>query len=312
MSVPFFMPRGGPVIILKRINNNAVTCVDAAGHQVVALGRGLARAQVGTELDLDLVEHTFYDIDARYVALMRDLDVSFLELAAQIANTARALLPYTLSPNIEVALADHIQFASQRMREGIYVTAPLAFDLQQTYPLEYKIAEYALRLSQSYLEVKLPHNEAAGIAMCLVNGAYSSAGAVPTDAAEKRDHLLEEITSIVEDAMDARIDRDGFGFARFATHVQYLLNRVATGDAIESENSDLYRIVAADHERVASCVNAIAALIESAYHQRLTEEEKLYLMLHINRICTHADETAPQPTFPSAKAGADERQAPRA
>ena len=288
------------MIILKRINNNAVMCVDAAGHQVVALGRGLALARVGSELDLDLVEHTFYDVEPRYVELMRDLDVEYLELAAQIANVARGMLSYELSPNIEIALADHIQFAAKRMHEGIYVTAPLAFDLQQTYPLEYKIAEYALCLSQQYLDERLPRNEATGIAMCLVNGAYSSAGAMPTDAAETRDRLLEDITQIVEAAMGTAIDREGFGFARFATHVQYLLNRVATGDAIASENSDLYRIVAADHEQAASCVNAIAALIENTYHQSLTDEEKLYLILHINRIYTRSEEaSASAPETPS-------------
>ena len=30
------------MVVVKRINNNAVLCVDSAGHQVVALGRGLA------------------------------------------------------------------------------------------------------------------------------------------------------------------------------------------------------------------------------------------------------------------------------
>lgn len=280
------MPRGGTVIIVKRINNNAVLCVDAKGHQVVALGRGLASARLSTELDLDLVDHTFYDVEPRYVDLLRDLSLEFLEVSAQIANVARGMLAYELSPNIEVALADHIQFAVQRMHEGIYIAAPLSYDLKQTYPLEYKIAEYALRLVRDELDEKLPRNEAAGIAMCIVNGAYSSAGTISSDAAEARDRLLEEVTSIVEDGMGVTVDRDGFGFARFATHVQYLLNRVSSGEAIESENSGMYASVSQSNELAAACVEAIAALLKSEFPHELTEEEKLYLLLHINRICT--------------------------
>lgn len=99
------------MIVVKRINNNAVLCVDSAGHQVVALGRGLAQATLGSELDLDLVDHTFYDVEPRYVELMRDLDLAYLEVSAQIIDMARGMLTYELSPNIEAALADHIQFA---------------------------------------------------------------------------------------------------------------------------------------------------------------------------------------------------------
>lgn len=285
------------MVIVKRINNNAVLCIDAAGHQVVALGRGLAQARPGAKLDLDLVEHTFYDVEPRYVELIRDLDPVYLELSAQIADVARSMLAYEVSPNIEVALADHLQFAVQRMQEHIYLSAPLSYDLQQNYPLEYKIAQWALKLVSEAFSVSLPRNEIAGIAMCLINGAYSSAGAVSSDAAETQDALLERVTSVVEDIMGVAVDRDGFGYARFATHVQYLLARVAAGEAIESENSGMYAAAAAENPDASACVEAIAALLRDVYTHELTEEEKLYLILHINRICTRSDRS-PAPIEP--------------
>lgn len=281
------------MIVVKRINNNAVLCVDDAGHQVVALGRGLARASVGAPLDLDLVDHTFYDVEPRYVELMRDLSIDYLEIGAQIADVARSMLTYELSPNIEVALADHIQFAVQRMQEHIYLSAPLSYDLQQNYPLEYKIAQWSLKLIDKTFGTKLPGNEVAGLAMCLINGAYSSAGAVSSDAAKTQDELLEQITQVVEEAMGVTVDREGFGFARFATHVQYLIRRVSSGDAIASENSGMYAKAAADNPETAACAEAVSALLKSIYANELTEEEKLYLILHINRICTRPDGGVP-------------------
>lgn len=280
------------MIILKRINNNAVLCIDSAGRRVVALGKGLARCIVGEEVDLDLVDHTFYDVEPRYVDLMRDLDLEYLEISAQIINVARGMLGYSLSPNIEVAMADHLQFAVQRMRDHMYLSAPLAYDLQQNYPLEYKIAQWSLKLIAQNFEVALPDNEVSDIAMCLINGACGSPDSASGDAAEKQDALLEQIVAIVETCMGVSVDREGFGFARFATHVQYLIRRVSSGEAIASENSDMYSAASADNQQASSCVEAIASLISSTYQQSLTDEEKLYLILHINRICSHSDLTA--------------------
>lgn len=276
------------MIIVKRINNNAVLCVDVAGHQVVALGRGLADAKTGTELNLERVDRTFYDVDPRYLDLVRDLPLEYLEISVQIANTARSLLPYELSPNIEVALADHLQFAVQRMHEHIAISAPLVYDLQQNYPLEYKIAEYTLRLLSDQLGEKLPRTEAQGIAMCLINGAYSSTGTANNTSTPEED-ILEQIVSVVEETVGVTVDRNGFGFARFATHVQYLLKRMTAGETISTENSGMYNMAVANNERISTCINAIAALLKRIYLHDLTEEERLYLVLHINRICTRAE-----------------------
>lgn len=279
------------MIVLKRINNNAVLCVDSSGNQVVALGKGLAQCAVGQKVDLDLVDHTFYDVDPRYVELMKDLSLDCLEISAQIVNVAKGMLSYGLSPNIEVAMADHLQFAIQRMRDHIYLSAPLSYDLQQNYPLEYKIAQWSIELIKQTLGISLPRNEVSGIAMCLINGAYSSPGATQSESAKTQDTLIEQIVALVESNMQVSVNRDGFGFARFATHMQYLISRVSSGETIATENSDMYDMASKGNRTASACVDAIDALISGTYKQPLTDEEKLYLILHINRICSRSNST---------------------
>lgn len=279
------------MIVLKRINNNAVLCIDSSGNQVVALGKGLAQCAVGQKVDLDLVDHTFYDVDPRYVELMKDLSLDYLEISAQIVNVAKGMLSYCLSPNIEVAMADHLQFAIQRMRDHIYLSAPLSYDLQQNYPLEYKIAQWSIELIKQTLGISLPRNEVSGIAMCLINGAYSSPGATPSESAKTQDTLIEQIVALVESNMQVSVNRDGFGFARFATHMQYLISRVSSGETIATENSDMYDLASKGNRTASACVDAIDALISGTYKQPLTDEEKLYLILHINRICSRSNST---------------------
>lgn len=278
--------------VIKHINNNAVLCVDGSGNQVVALGKGLSQHPVSAELDLDQVDRTFYDVEPRYIDLMRDLPSECLNLAAGIADAARSLLPYELSPNIDIALADHIAFALKRAQEGLFLQAPLAYDIQQNYPIEYKIAEFGIKRIKAQLGVSLPKSETTGIAMSIINSAYTAPAAAPHAEGVDREALLEQISNTVEQTMETPIDREGFGFARFATHIQYLLQRVESGEAIETENSGAYPALAESNPQAAACVDAIAELIAATYHQTLTEEERLYLILHVNRICTRSDRLA--------------------
>lgn len=275
--------------IIKRINNNAVLCLDGDGNRVVALGSGLGCVKLQEELDLDLVDHTFYDIEPRYVDLLRDLPADHIELAARIADMARAMLSYELSPHLDIALADHISFAIKRSKEGIYLQMPFTYDIQQSYPVEYKIAEYAVRLVKSDLGVLLPPTEVSGVAMGIVNSAVAPSGRASADQARRQEDALERITGIVEDKMGVRVDREGFGYSRFATHVQYLMRRVLDGDPIASENSGMYAQLVLDNPKVSACVDVISSAIEEEFEAALTEEEKLYLILHVNRICARSD-----------------------
>lgn len=274
--------------VIKRINNNAVLCIDDDASQVIALGRGVSQVTLGAELDLDLVDRTFYDVEPRYIDLMRDLPADCMELAASVADAARSLLAYELSPNIDIALADHIAFAIRRFKEHIFVQAPLAFDIQQNYPLEFKIAEFAIKRIKAEMGIALPRSETSGIALSIINGAYTAASASASCGPDK-DALVERAADIIEESMGVQLDREGFGFARFATHLRYLLQRVETGESISSENSGMYAALAEANEAAAACVEAIAALISDAYSQDLTEEERLYLILHLNRICVRRE-----------------------
>lgn len=274
--------------VIKRINNDALLCIDGNGNRVVALGRDLNDVKRGAELDLSRIDHTFYDVDPRYVDMIRDLPSEYLDIAATVADAARSLLPYKLGPNVDVALADHLAFAVRRVQEGVVVQAPLAYDIRQNYPVEYKIAEYALATLRDRLGFTLPRSELSGIAMCLISGAYAQAGAGDRGYAEQKrlETVLDDITSTVEAVMGTVVDRDGFGYARFITHVQYLINRLESGENIATDNSGMYQALAERNPAAATCADAISLELEHAYGRQPTEEEKLYLILHINRICS--------------------------
>lgn len=271
--------------IIKRINNNTVICVNDKGREFVALGRGIGYASGSDDVPLAKIERTFYGVDERYLPLLEEIDPKVMDFAAQVADIARSSLSRELSANLPFTMADHIAFAIKRCRERMYVQMPLSYDVQQNYPVEYRIARFAVEGINREFGVRMPPSEASGIALCIVNSVVASSSKAKSNEVRKFDKLLEDLTSVVERRIDIKIDRDGFDFARYATHVRYLLERVSSGEPLNTENGALYEPLHRQCPEVVACVEEMSKIIERAYGAGLTDEEKVYLTMHVNRMC---------------------------
>lgn len=270
--------------VVKRINNNAVLAVDGDGKQVVAMGRGLSRAKCGDELDLDLVDRTYYEIEPRYLDLLVDLPAEAITLAGDTVDLAQQMLSYQLSPNAAVALADHISFMVERAKKGLVMQFPLAYDVRQNYPVEFKIGEYARGRCEKQFGVALPPSEATGIALCLINNIFEESVS-SQDARSRAEQSLSAVVGIVERDMGIILDREGFNFARFATHVNYLLQRLGEGQMLLEGNIEPSKLLDSVDEGISSCIEDVAAYLGDAYGKPLSQEERFYLYLHVSRIC---------------------------
>ena len=268
---------------IRKINNNAAICVDGKGRELVALGKGIGFGVLPREVALADITRTFYGVDAKYLDLIGEMPEDVLEFASQLADVCRATLSYELSPNLPITLADHVAFMVKRAREHMVVQMPLAYDVQQAHPAEYRLGEMAVRGAKKTFKVRLDRHEATGIALSIVNSAITMS---ERTAKKERDTaaLLEGITQIVEAELGIVVDRNSFDYARFATHVQYLIDRVLASEPIATQNEELYEEVVAGYPQAARCAQKASALIEQRLGGKLTQEEQLYLMLHVNRI----------------------------
>lgn len=123
---------------MKKINNSAVLALDSTGCEVVVLGKGVGFPKVPYEMtDLSKIERTFYDIDSKYISMIAELPQPVLIASADIAEEAEIALDCALNPNLPLTLADHLSFAAERMRNGIDLTTPIAYDISHLYPREY-------------------------------------------------------------------------------------------------------------------------------------------------------------------------------
>ena len=60
--------------VYKKINNNVALARDAKGRELVVFGKGIGFASMPYELtDLSRIQRTFYDVNEKYFALLRDV-----------------------------------------------------------------------------------------------------------------------------------------------------------------------------------------------------------------------------------------------
>ena len=72
--------------------------------------------------------------------------------------------------------------------------------------------------------------------------------------------------------------------------MQYLLRRIFEKKRIDSDNLQMYHAIRDEYQAVSACVDRIAEYYHSNWSVELSEEEKLYLIMHVNRVCSKETE----------------------
>ncbi len=272
---------------IKKINNNVAICIDGNGKELIAFGKGIGfPAMPYLITDLSKINRTFYNIDSKYISMINDIPVDIIEFSAKIIDRANSILNYELNANAVLTLADHIAFSIERAKKNIQVRMPLSYEVAQTYPLEMEIAEGALKEIKVRFQIQLRPDEAAGIAMNLVNARLTHKIENETIFAKvDQKEILEDVTKIIEKELKIKVNRKTFNYARYATHMEYLLKRLNDQKKINTDNLVMYASLRDEFQQISNCVDKISSYLDKIFHRRLCEEEKLYLILHVNRIC---------------------------
>lgn len=272
--------------VIKNINNNVSLCMDSQNREVVAFGKGIGFAKPPYEIELKQIERVFYDIDPMYINMVGEISEEILKLSIQIVDYARNVLESPVSSNLVFTLADHLHFAIRRSEENILIKLPILYDVEHLFEKETEIGRWALKLIRTRQKVYLPKEEAACIALHIINAERERR----TDTKIKEDDdIIEEITRIIEQFFELSVDRSQFNYSRFAMHMRYLLQRGKRNELIHSEDTMLYESMSSALPEINRCVEKIAGYLKKELDIQLTKEERMYLILHTNRLCARED-----------------------
>lgn len=271
--------------VIKKLENNAAICRDHSGRELIAIGLGIGFPKCPYILDdLSKIDRTFYNVDAEYLSLFEDIDSKTFRISADVIDLAVTMLSVPLKQNAVFTLADHLNFALVRLKNGMIFTTPIANELRDLYPVEVKIAKYTLNLLHKNLNVQLPESEIYAIAMNIINSeeTYTRNNQISLTA-----EFIQEIVKIIEGQMKVSIDTNSFNYSRFASHMQYLFRRKSQYSEISSTNKKLFEVLKKEYPDTFACVLLIKEMIFHKFSWSIEDEESLYLILHVNRLCSH-------------------------
>lgn len=267
---------------IKKINNNVAICVDSNNKELIALGKGIGFPAMPYEiLDLSLITMTFYQIDRRFYNLIEEIPENVFEVAALIAEKAQRTLNCNLNQNLVVGLSDHINFAIIRMKRYKKMKMLFSYDVEQLYPKETELGRYAVELIQKNLYVNLPDSEITNIAMHFVNAEEETE---PEIEGPDTEALIWEVADKIENFFSITIDRNDFNYNRFTMHLRYYLKRIKEKTQFMDDNISIVQVMKEKNPQVYECAYMIGNFIDEKLEAKSTEDEMLYLMMHINRI----------------------------
>ncbi|MCM8711900.1 PRD domain-containing protein [Clostridium sp. SYSU_GA19001] len=267
--------------VVKKINNNVAICVDSKNKELIAFGKGIGFPAMPYELsDLSLISMTFYRIDSSLYNLIGEIPENIFEVSALLVHKAQSTLKCNLNPNLVVGLADHINFAIMRMKKYKKMQMLFSYDVEQLYPKETELGRYAIKLIQEKLYVKLPDSEITSIAMHFVNAEEEKEPEEGPDT----EALIEEAAYKIESFFSVSIDRNGFNYNRFAMHFRYYLKRIKEKKQFMDDNTSIIEAMKEKYPKVYECAYMIGNFIDEKLGDKSSENEILYLMMHISRM----------------------------
>ena len=273
--------------VIKKINNNVVICLDHNNRELVAFGRGIGFPAAPYELDdLSKIDRTYYGVNSSYMGQVNEIPEEVFEVAAKIVDMAVNYIDCELSSNLVFTLADHINFAIERNQRNMNLRNPFLYDIRYFYEKEMDIGNLAVKMIRRYLKVSLPEEEAGNIALHFIN---AEALSEKENEFNVSDTVVEEVTYLIEKELNIRIKREDFNYSRFVSHLQYLMKRKDAVSSISSDNIKLYMEMKEEFPVIYQCVLKIRDYMAGKLDWELSEEELLYLILHVNRLYARED-----------------------
>lgn len=268
--------------ITKKINNNVALGIDAKGKEVVLFGKGIGFPKIPYELkDLTLVSKMFYDVDSQYLPLLTEIDESIIHASSKIVDYVKSRIDFELNPSLTFTLADHINFSIIRLENKIDVTNPLTNDIKYLYKTEMEIGYKGLEIIKNELGIDFPSCEASSIALHIKN-AEGLENDMPNTI--KTTKVLKEIIRIVEDYSNKTIDQDSLDYSRFIIHLKHFVQHIQKPQHVNASTKKLLETFILQCPETYDCYKKIDEYLKSDLHWDCTEEDELYLMVHLNRL----------------------------
>ncbi|WP_318709055.1 BglG family transcription antiterminator LicT [Candidatus Acetatifactor stercoripullorum] len=280
------------MVVGKVINNNVISSWDADHNEIIVMGRGIGfqkrPGQTVSEADVEKIfrlENS--DVRRQFENLLENIPLENIQVSADIIAYAKEQLNTRLSQNVYLTLTDHISFAITRYREGMDFSNALYLEIKRFYPQQFEIGMHALDLIAEYTGIRLPDDEAASIAIHLVNAQFDT---------KVRDtwrvtNVIRDTIKILEEELSLPPE-DSFRMDCLLSNLKFLSYRMLLMPSGEGEEDEqFYQFVKGYCSREYLAAQKVREHLKKEYQCEMTEEEQIYLTLWIKQTVSFEKQT---------------------
>lgn len=282
------------MLVKKVLNNNVVITSSPEGEEVIAMGRGLGfQMKAGMTIDSKKIEKTFRvdnngELDTRYQELLQAIPQEVLLVTENIIEHASRELSNQLHPSVRVSLADHIHFAIERCIQGKTVKNAMLWEIKKFYSREYALGNEALTSIKKASGIQLGEDEAGFIALHLVNAQLNDDMHNTMDITS----LLNDIINLIKYHLRIEMDEESLSYQRLVTHLKFFAQRLIHANTQHSDDDSLFVSVKKEYPKSFTCTQKIYLFIEKKLSHSMTQEEMMFLTIHIERVRREYKENA--------------------
>ena len=273
--------------ILKVINNNIVCSVDQNGEEIILRGLGIGfKKKVKDFVEESQIEKIYKIANPntrnKLQELLSDIPLDYVETCTEIIEYAKDSLRRQLNDNIYLTLTDHISFAIERMKNNQSYKNALLMETKRFYLEEYAIGIHALGVIKAKLNVELPIDEAGFIALHVVNAELDTKMSDMVHITE----LIHEVLDIIKSYYGINLDEESLYYDRLITHLKFFGQRLFNNQVTRNEDAVFQEMVKIQYPKDYECANLIRKYIEETYNKQISEEEMVFLTVHLRRMTT--------------------------
>lgn len=271
---------------IKKFLNNNVVLLKKGSNEIIGFSTGISfKKKTGDDVEESDFEKIFVlDTHAmleHFSYQLSKCDPKYVNLVTQIVEYAKQNYHLRVNDYIYLTLLDHIDFTVRRLKENMVFKSPLQYEVRRFYPDEYAIGVYAVQLLERELDLEIPTEEAISIALHFVNIQSTKRDMTVTNKITK---FIEDVLTIVRYEYTQSFDENSFHFSRFVTHLHYFAQNVINHTMPSYEQTDLFEQVEKMYPKAFHCVGKIKIYIKNTYNITISENEEIYLTLHIQKL----------------------------
>jgi beta-glucoside operon transcriptional antiterminator len=267
--------------ITKILNNNAAIVTDGQ-QEKIAVGAGIAFQKRKNDIvNIHKIEKLFVmKENEKLQQLLSRIPEEHFTISEEIISHAEEYIGSKLNEHIHIVLTDHLSFAIERESQGIQLKNKLLNEIKILYQKEFEIGLWAIQHIKEKLNIEMPVDEAAFIALHIHTMKLQGGDMHQT---LRQTTILRDMVQTIKEFLNITVKEDDISYQRLITHLRFALTRINHYEH-HTMDDEMLEMIKRKFPLSYKCAKNVAKKLFLIHDITLPEQELGYITLHIERL----------------------------